>query len=137
MECAGFETRILEYLDGGLPEEERLEVESHVARCANCRCFHEEQAALDRMLDCHLVPPVVGPDFRQRVLVRVAPRRPAQWPELLDLLGFSGAALAAGIAVTWLVPAAMEWPAAANWVVAGVSLVFSFWLAFREVGRAG
>lgn len=137
MECPEFESLILEYVESSLPGEDRLTVENHVARCASCRRFHEEQTALDRMLDGHLKPPVVGPDFRQRVLLRVAPRKTAYWPELLDLLGFSGTALAAGIALTWLLPAVTAWPAAANWAVAAASLAFSLWLAFQEENLAG
>ncbi|MHB8523433.1 MAG: anti-sigma factor family protein [Limisphaerales bacterium] len=71
MNCADFEERILDYLDHALPAADRHLVETHVATCAACRRWWDEQQQLDARLAAALRRPTLSADFKQRVLRRV------------------------------------------------------------------
>lgn len=42
MNCAEFESRLADYLDGTLEPTERMVIEEHAAGCADCRAFQQE-----------------------------------------------------------------------------------------------
>jgi hypothetical protein len=76
------ESRILGYVGGRLKENERLEVEKHLAECAPCCLRVNEFSAVSRLLDeLPLIEP--SPEFDMRVHARVAAEPPpkANWWE--------------------------------------------------------
>ena len=56
MSCERMEGRILSYVDGRLKENERPEVEKHLATCASCQLRVEEFRAVSGLLDEQPVP---------------------------------------------------------------------------------
>lgn len=71
MSCGRMETRILSYVDGRLKENERAEMEKHLADCAACRLRVNEFRAVSGLLD---ELPVIEPSgaFNARVHALVA-----------------------------------------------------------------
>lgn len=71
MSCEKMESRILGHVDGRLKENERQEVEKHLAGCAPCRMRVEEFRAVSGLLDeLPVIEP--SPEFDVRVRARVA-----------------------------------------------------------------
>lgn len=71
MSCERMESRILGYAGGRLTENERLELEKHLAECAPCCLRVNEFSAVSRLLDeLPLIAP--SPEFDTRVHARVA-----------------------------------------------------------------
>lgn len=80
MSCERMESRILGYVGGRLKENERLELEKHLAECAPCCLRVNEFSAVSSLLDeLPLIEP--SPEFDLRVHARVAaePVRKADW----------------------------------------------------------
>ena len=80
MSCERMESRILGYVGGRLKENERLELEKHLAECAPCCLRVNEFSAVSSLLDeLPLIEP--SPEFDMRVHARVAaePVRKADW----------------------------------------------------------
>jgi anti-sigma factor RsiW len=80
MSCERMESRILGYVGGRLKENERLELEKHLAECAPCCLRVNEFSAVSTLLDeLPLIEP--SPEFDMRVHARVAaePVRNANW----------------------------------------------------------
>jgi anti-sigma factor RsiW len=80
MSCERMESRILGYVGGRLKENERLEMEKHLAECAPCCLRVNEFSAVSTLLDeLPLIEP--SPEFDMRVHARVAaePERKANW----------------------------------------------------------
>ena len=71
MNCNECEELILETLDTLLPENQRAELQAHVATCPSCRQFQRAQLRLDTALVRSLQPPSLPPDFSARVLRQV------------------------------------------------------------------
>jgi hypothetical protein len=74
------ESRILGYVDRRLKENERQEVEKHLAVCAPCRLRVEEFRAVSELLD---ELPVIEPspefDMRVRAVVAAEPVKQSWW----------------------------------------------------------
>ncbi len=80
MSCERMESRILGYVDGRLKENERLDVEKHIADCAPCRLRVHEFSAVSGLLgELPLIEP--SREFDTRVHARVAaePEPKASW----------------------------------------------------------
>jgi anti-sigma factor RsiW len=71
MGCERMESRILGYVDGRLKENDRLDLEKHLADCGPCRLRVNEFTAVSGLLsDLPLIEP--SPAFDMRVHARVA-----------------------------------------------------------------
>jgi len=80
MSCARMESRILEYLDGRSKENERLEVEKHLASCAPCAVRVNEFRAVSGLLDeLPVIEPSLGFDVRVRARVAAEPVKENWW----------------------------------------------------------
>ncbi|MCI0535727.1 MAG: zf-HC2 domain-containing protein [Verrucomicrobiales bacterium] len=69
--CTEFEDAILECFEEMLSETERQKVEIHVAGCAGCRAFWNEQKRLDAVLATTFRHSALPQDFKQGILERV------------------------------------------------------------------
>ena len=80
MSCERMESRILGYIDGRLKENERAEVEKHLADCTPCRLRVQEFSAVSGLLDeLPLIEPSPGFDTRVHALVAAEPAPKASW----------------------------------------------------------
>jgi anti-sigma factor RsiW len=80
MSCGKMESRILEYLDGRLKENERLDVEKHLAACAACRLRAAEFRAVSGLLDeLPVIEPSPAFDARVHALVAAEPAQQSRW----------------------------------------------------------
>ena len=103
MSCERMESRILGYVDGRLKENERLEVEKHLAACAPCRVRAEEFRAVSGLLD---ELPVIEPspefDARVHALVAAEPVKQSWWAWLTVSPRVAFAASALLVGALWL-----------------------------------
>ena len=103
MSCNRMENKILGYVDGRLKENERLEVEKHLATCAACRLRVNEFRAVSSLLD---ELPVIEPSpaFDLRVLARVAavPVKQSWWAAFLPAPRVAMAAAMLLLATVWV-----------------------------------
>jgi anti-sigma factor RsiW len=78
--------RVTGYVDGALAPAERVEMEAHLASCANCRTQAETERALRARL-LSLPHPEFPPALESTVRARLvyAPRQPRAWRVLLPL----------------------------------------------------
>ena len=103
MSCGRMETRILAYVDGRLKENERAEMEKHLADCAACRVRVNEFRAVSSLLD---ELPVIEPSgaFNARVhaLVAAEPQKRGwfAWLTLSPRIAFVASMLL--VATVWL-----------------------------------
>jgi anti-sigma factor RsiW len=72
MTCADAQDRILQRLDGLLPDADGAAVDAHIAGCDDCAHFELQQLDLDRRLETALPPVTLGADFRDAVRARIA-----------------------------------------------------------------
>ena len=80
MSCERMESRILGYVDGRLKENERAEVEKHLADCVPCRLRVQEFSAVSGLLDeLPLIEPSPEFDTRVHALVAAEPTPKASW----------------------------------------------------------
>jgi len=98
------ESRILSYVDGRLKENERQDVEKHLAACAACQLRVEEFRAVSGLLDeLPIIEP--SPAFNARVHALVAaepPRQQSWWSWLYVSPRIAFAASALLVAALWL-----------------------------------
>jgi anti-sigma factor RsiW len=74
------EGRILSYVDGRLKENEKPEVEKHLATCASCQLRVEEFRAVSGLLDeLPIIEPSPAFDARVHALVAAEPVKQASW----------------------------------------------------------
>lgn len=103
MSCEKMASRILSYVDGRLKENERPDVEKHLAVCASCRLRVEEFRALSGLLD---ELPVIEPspefDARVRALVAAEPVKQNWWAWLRISPRIAFAASMLLLATLWL-----------------------------------
>jgi anti-sigma factor RsiW len=94
------------YVDGALEPAERAAVESHLARCADCRAERESLAAAVALLARLPPAPAPSPSFEQRFYARLAAQKARRRGRsgLFDRLawrwlapGLAGVAAAAGV----------------------------------------
>ena len=102
MSCEKMENRILGYVDGRIKENERQEVEKHLAVCGPCRLRVEEFRAVSGLLD---ELPVIEPspefDVRVRALVAAEPVKESWWSWLRVSPRVAFAASALLVASLW------------------------------------
>jgi hypothetical protein len=80
MSCEKMESRILSYIDGRLKENERPDVEKHLASCAACQLRVEEFRAVSGLLDeLPMIEPSPAFDARVRALVAAEPVKQNWW----------------------------------------------------------
>jgi anti-sigma factor RsiW len=95
MKCNESDGAILDYLDGILPEQDRVLLERHIAICHDCAQELASYKSLDQMLSMRFQPPALPPGFESRMHSRsdrqgigVNPR----WLPWLDLAGYASVA---------------------------------------------
>jgi anti-sigma factor RsiW len=80
MSCSRMERKILGYLDGRLKENDRAEVEKHLAACAACRLRVNEFRAVSGLLDeLPMIEPSAAFDLRVRARVAAEPVKHSWW----------------------------------------------------------
>src|SRR3974377_315190 len=80
MSCEKMESRILAYVDGRLPESERLDVEKHLAACAPCSLRGNEFRAVSQLLnELPVLEPSPAFDTRVHALVAAEPVAKESW----------------------------------------------------------
>lgn len=78
------ESKILEYVDERLKENERLEVEKHLAACAACRLRVNEFRAVNGLLDeLPVIEPSPAFDLRVHARVAAEPVKRSWWVAFL------------------------------------------------------
>jgi anti-sigma factor RsiW len=65
--CQELVELVTEYLDGRLPEPERVNFEAHLALCEGCRIYLEQMRQTVRALG-HLAEESIEPEAKQRLL---------------------------------------------------------------------
>ncbi len=74
------ENKILGYLDGRLKEDERLEMEKHLAACAACQLRVNEFRAVHVLLDeLPMIEPSAAFDVRMQARVAAEPAKQSWW----------------------------------------------------------
>jgi anti-sigma factor RsiW len=84
MNCAEFETKLADYVDGTLPKVERAELELHSADCPSCRQFMADVSGVATMLERveEIEPPA-------ELITRIAYQAPrGRNRDGLDVFGF-------------------------------------------------
>jgi anti-sigma factor RsiW len=103
MSCERMESRILSYIDGRLKENERPEVEKHLASCSACRLRVEEFRAVSGLLDeLPVIQPSPAFDARVRALVAAEPVKQSWWAWLHVSPRVAFAASVLLLAALWL-----------------------------------
>ena len=69
--CSEVLELLVEYVDGGLDESQRHQVEDHLAACDVCERFGDEYATLVRRIRGKAAPPVSG-EIEHRLRDRLA-----------------------------------------------------------------
>jgi len=71
MTCSHFEILLADYVDGTLPEEQRLEVESHLSDCVSCEALARDGSAAVAFMEraAAIEPP---PELITRIMFEVA-----------------------------------------------------------------
>lgn len=103
MSCGRMENRILGYMDGRLKENERLEVEKHLAVCAACQLRVNEFRAVSGLLDeLPVIEPSPAFDARVHALVAAEPQKVSWWSWLRVSPRVAFAATALLLATLWM-----------------------------------
>jgi len=71
MLCEEIENRILDHQENQLSPAQREEVETHLARCADCRVFARRLQQLDAALSAGVKVPALSADFDRRLRERI------------------------------------------------------------------
>ena len=80
MSCERMQSRILEYMDGRLKENERAEVQKHLDSCSACRVRATEFSAVSDLLDeLPVIEPSPAFDVRVRALIAAEPVKQSWW----------------------------------------------------------
>lgn len=80
MNCARMESRIVPYVDGRLKENERLEMEKHLAACGACQLRVNQFRAVAGFLDeLPEIKPSAAFDVRVRARVAAEPVKQSWW----------------------------------------------------------
>src|SRR5271168_4368596 len=80
MNCARMESRIVPYVDGRLKENERLEMEKHLAACGACQLRVNQFRAVSGLLDeLPQIQPSAAFDVRVRARVAAEPVKQSWW----------------------------------------------------------
>jgi anti-sigma factor RsiW len=80
MNCTRMENKVLGYVDGRLKEDERLQMEKHLAACAACRLRVNEFRAVTVLLDeLPVIEPSEAFDLRVHARVAAEPAKPSWW----------------------------------------------------------
>jgi anti-sigma factor RsiW len=80
MSCSRMENKILAYVDGRLKEDERVEVEKHLATCAACQLRVNQFRSVHALLDeLPMIEPSAAFDARVRARVAAEPAKQSWW----------------------------------------------------------
>src|SRR6266851_7749825 len=80
MSCTRMENRIVPYVDGRMKENERAQVEKHLAACPACRLRVNEFRAVSGLLDeLPQIEPSAAFDARVRARVAAEPVKQSWW----------------------------------------------------------
>ncbi len=80
MSCTRMENRIVPYVDGRMKENERAQVEKHLAACPACRLRVNEFRAVTELLDeLPQIEPSAAFDARVRARVAAEPVKQSWW----------------------------------------------------------
>jgi anti-sigma factor RsiW len=111
MNCARMESRIIPYVDGRLKENERLEMEKHLAVCGACQLRVNQFRAVSGFLDeLPEIEPSAAFDVRVRARVAAEPVKQSWW--------------------AWFTPS----PRVA--LVASMLLLATVWIGYKDAGPA-
>src|SRR5438034_3849409 len=103
MSCSRMENKILGYVDGRLRENERLEVEKHLAGCAACCLRVNEFRAVSGLLEeLPMIEPTAAFDLRVRARVAAEPVKQSWWAWLIPAPRVTIAALVLMLATIWV-----------------------------------
>jgi len=103
MSCERMETRLLPYVDGRLKDDERAEVEKHLATCAACKRRVSEFRAVSELLgDLPEIEPSGAFDLRVRARVAAEPTKQSwlAWLRPSPRVAFAASMLL--VATVWL-----------------------------------
>lgn len=90
---------------GDLPSDRWRELSAHLARCTDCRAYHDRLGVIDEAMSAGgALPPVV----RDRILEQVIPEAPGRRLRLSTLLTYASAAAAVVVAAVILPFASVE-----------------------------
>jgi anti-sigma factor RsiW len=97
------ENKILGYVDGRLKEDERLEVEKHLAACAACQLRVNQFRSVHALLDeLPMIEPSAAFDARVRARVAAEPAKQSWWAAFLPAPRVAFAALMLLLASVWI-----------------------------------
>lgn len=100
MTCVDAQDRILQRLDGPLPEHNEAALDAHLVACADCARFAEQQLDLDTRLSLVMPPVKLGADFRAALRRRIAAEPKQPWSNVLpDYAHLAGCAIAMTVTV--------------------------------------
>ncbi|MGA2098027.1 MAG: zf-HC2 domain-containing protein [Candidatus Acidiferrum sp.] len=103
MNCARMESRIIPYVDGRLKENERLEMEKHLAACGACQLRVNQFRAVSGFLDdLPEIEPSAAFDVRVRARVAAEPARQSWWASFAPSPRFALAASLLLMATVWV-----------------------------------
>src|SRR5271163_146357 len=103
MNCARMESRIVPYVDGRLKENERLEMEKHLAACGACQLRVNQFRAVSGFLDeLPEIEPSAAFDVRVRARVAAEPAKQSWWAWFAPSPRFALAASLLLMATVWI-----------------------------------
>jgi anti-sigma factor RsiW len=103
MNCARMESRIVPYVDGRLKENERLEMEKHLAACDACQLRVNQFRAVSGFLDeLPEIEPSAAFDVRVRARVAAEPAKQSWWAWFAPSPRFALAASLLLVATVWI-----------------------------------
>src|SRR5271167_3470984 len=103
MNCARMESRIVPYVDGRLKENERLEMEKHLAACGACQLRVNQFRAVSGFLDeLPEIEPSAAFDVRVRARVAAEPAKQSWWAWFAPSPRVAFAASMLLLATVWL-----------------------------------
>src|SRR5258708_5305569 len=103
MSCGRMENKVLGYVDGRLKEDERLEMEKHLAVCAACQLRVNEFRAVDVLLDeLPMIEPSAAFDVRMQARVAAEPAKQSWLAWFAPSPGVAFAASMLLLAMVWI-----------------------------------
>lgn len=103
MSCTKMESRILAYVDGRLKENERADVEKHLAACTACSVrAHEFRSVNDLLGELPMIEPSPAFDVRVRARVAAEPVKQNWWAWITPSPRIAFAASMLLLAMLWV-----------------------------------
>ena len=104
MNCHDVRVDILESVGEDPSKPSRIELDTHLAGCSECREFAAKQQALDSQLSALLEPPQLSPGFRAGLRRRIRRDAVRLWPATLPEAVHIASCGAATVACAALLP---------------------------------